>query len=126
MGWNGRRPRRSSRQASAAPADPNAWDTTRRALSLFCNRSPKCGPARDRALPHDARPTYDSYVTYVVIHGSDEKPTEQAADTLGGATRLALAYMREHRKNVRVQLPSGRTMTFESFQEAIFQGDLRD
>jgi len=77
-------------------------------------------------LAHDGVSVYDSYVAYIVIHGSDEKPTEQAADSLGGATRLALAYMREHRKNVRVQLPSGTTLTFEAFQDAIFQGDLRD
>ena len=78
------------------------------------------------ALPPDPNASYDSCVTYIVIHGSDEKPVQHTGETLGAATRLALAYGRENRKNVRIRLPSGATMTFEAFQEAIFQGDLRD
>jgi hypothetical protein len=65
-------------------------------------------------------------VTYTVQHGSDEQPGEQTAETVGAATRLAVTFIREHRRNVRVRLPTGLTMDFDSFQAAVFRGDLKD
>lgn len=69
---------------------------------------------------------YDSCVTYSVQHGSDENPSEAPAETLGAATRIAVAFVREDRRRVRVRLPDGAVMDFESFQDAVFRGDLRD
>ncbi len=67
---------------------------------------------------------YDGYVTFIIQHGED--PFEQPAETVGAAARIAVAFVREKRKNVRVRLPDGRLMDFEAFQDAVFHGDLKD
>ena len=69
---------------------------------------------------------YDGCVTYTVQHGAADEPAEQSAETVGAAVRIAVAFVREKRKAVRVRLPDGRSMDFEAFQDAVFQGDLRD
>jgi hypothetical protein len=65
-------------------------------------------------------------VSYVVQHGPTDKPFEQPADSVGAAARLAVGFVREKRLNVRVRLPDGAVMDFTSFQDAVFQGELRD
>ncbi len=69
---------------------------------------------------------YDSSVTYVIQHGPADKPSEQAADSVAAAARIAIAFVRENRRNVRVRCPDGSVMDFEAFQDAVFQGDLKD
>ncbi|HEX4197529.1 MAG TPA: hypothetical protein VHZ26_08805 [Caulobacteraceae bacterium] len=69
---------------------------------------------------------YDSYVTYIVQHGAGDEPVEHVAESVGAAARIAVALAREKRRNVRVLMPDGETMDFESFQDAVFRGDLRD
>lgn len=65
-------------------------------------------------------------MSYVVQHGPADKPFEQAANSVGAAARLAVGFVREKRTNVRVRLPDGAVMDFPSFQDAVFQGELRD
>jgi hypothetical protein len=65
-------------------------------------------------------------VTYVVQHGPVDNPAEQTADSVGAAARIAVAFVRENRRNVRVRCPDGAVMDFEAFQDAVFQGDLKD
>jgi hypothetical protein len=65
-------------------------------------------------------------VSYIVQHGPSDKPFEQPAESVGAAARLAVGFVREKRLNVRVLLPTGQVMDFTSFQDAVFQGDLRD
>ena len=69
---------------------------------------------------------YDSWVTYIVRYSTNGAPFEQPADSVGAAARIAVAFVREKRKGVHVHLPDGTSMDFESFQQAVFQGDLRD
>ena len=78
------------------------------------------------ALP-GARPgLYDSCVTYIVQHGPADQPAQHPAESVAAAARLAVALVREQRRNVRVRLPDGATLDFEAFQDAVFQGVLRD
>jgi hypothetical protein len=65
-------------------------------------------------------------VTYVIQHGPANKPSEQPAETVAAAARIAIAFVRENRRNVRVCCPGGAVMDFETFQDAVFQGDLKD
>jgi hypothetical protein len=65
-------------------------------------------------------------VTYIVLHGPANNPSEQTADTVGAAARIAVAFVRENRRHVRVRCPDGAVMDFEAFQDAVFQGDLKD
>ncbi|HXQ11657.1 MAG TPA: hypothetical protein VN805_11745 [Caulobacteraceae bacterium] len=65
-------------------------------------------------------------MTYTVLHGAADSPSEHAADTLGAAARIAVAFVREDRRHVRVRCPDGAVMDFQAFQEAVFQGDLKD
>jgi hypothetical protein len=81
---------------------------------------------RGSALARFGLAVYDTYVAYIVQHGPLDKPFEQAAETVGAAARVAVAFVREKRHNVRVTLPDGKSMSFETFQEAVFQGDLGD
>ncbi len=65
-------------------------------------------------------------MTFTVLHGAADSPSEQTADTVGAAARIAVAFVRENRRNVRVRCPDGAVMDFEAFQDAVFQGDLKD
>jgi hypothetical protein len=69
---------------------------------------------------------YDGCVTYIVRYSTKGAPFEQPADSVGAAARIAVAFVREKRKGVHVRLPDGTSMDFESFQDAVFHGDLRD
>ncbi len=83
-------------------------------------------PATPNPLERRPCSEYDDYVTFIVKHGAENEPFEQPADSVGAAARIAVAFVREKRKAVRVCLPDGTLMAFEAFQEAVFQGDLRD
>ena len=78
--------------------------------------------------PRRPRPSslYDSYVTYVIQHGPAGEPSEQPAETVAAAARIAIGFVRENRRNVRIVCPDGAVMDFEAFQDAVFQGDLKD
>jgi hypothetical protein len=65
-------------------------------------------------------------VTYIVLHGAADSPSEQSAETVGAAARIAVAFVRENRRNVRVRCPDGAVMDFDTFQDAVFQGELKD
>jgi hypothetical protein len=69
---------------------------------------------------------YDACVTYIVQHGAPDRPAEQSAETVGAAARIAVAFVREKRKHVRVRMPDGTSMDFDAFQDAVFRGDLGD
>jgi hypothetical protein len=69
---------------------------------------------------------YDGYVTYVVLHGSPDRSSEQAVDTVAAAARIAISFAREQRRDVRVRLPDGSTLPFDDFQDAVFRGELKD
>jgi len=45
---------------------------------------------------------------------------------VAAAARLAVALVREQRRNVCVKLPDGKVLDFEAFQDAVFQGVLHD
>ncbi len=77
-------------------------------------------------MPAPRAGLYDSCVTYIVQHGSPDRPAEHPAESVAAAARLAVAFVREQRRNVRVRLPDGATLDFEAFQDAVFQGVLRD
>jgi hypothetical protein len=65
-------------------------------------------------------------VTYVVQHGAAGDPSEQRVETVSAAARIAIALVREQRRNVRVKLDSGAVLDFDAFQDAVFRGELRD
>ena len=65
-------------------------------------------------------------MTYIVLHGTADRPSEQSVDSVAAATRIAIALVREQRRDVRVRLPDGAVLDFDSFQDAIFRGELKD
>ena len=76
-------------------------------------------------LERGVQSVYDGYVTYIVQYGGIE-PHEQPVESVGAAARIAVAFVRERRRDVCVRLPDGTSMDFEAFQEAVFRGDLQD
>ncbi len=65
-------------------------------------------------------------MTFIVQHGTAERPSEHPAASVAAAARLAVALVREQRRNVRIKLPDGKVLDFEAFQDAVFQGVLHD
>jgi hypothetical protein len=86
----------------------------------------ECRRSDANNLPYTNYSAYHRFVTYVVIHGRSKSERQATASSLGDAARLAVRYLKEGRRDVRVRLPEGDTLDFEAFQEAVFAGRLRE